>query len=156
MADGMEIDMQPLRDLGADFRRAGAAIEAELPAEIGVTARELATLAQGIAGGYQSADGGASGGASAVAASIKAIPKTKSSWVVQAGGADVPLAGLWELGNKGSDSDDPTFRHKTFGKLPWQNQQKWPYLRMALQQYEPAALSKLTRFFDSVLRRFRL
>lgn len=55
-------------------------------------------------------------------------------------GEGVPLAGLWELGNKRSAPDDPTFKHPVFGnKKVWVSQAKHPFMRPALAE-ETAAI----------------
>lgn len=52
---------------------------------------------------------------------------------VVAGGDGVPLAGLFELGNKGSRNSE-TFRHPVFGNRDvWVNQSMHPFLAAAFQ-----------------------
>lgn len=52
---------------------------------------------------------------------------------VVAGGADVPIAGLYELGNKGGKSGS-TFRHPVYGKDVWVDQPRFPFLAPAGRQ----------------------
>lgn len=52
---------------------------------------------------------------------------------VVAGGAGVPLAGLFEEGNQGKRGGDATFRHPVFGnKNVWVEQPMHPFLAPAL------------------------
>lgn len=56
---------------------------------------------------------------------------------VIAGGEGVPLAGLYELGNKPNRRNDPTsFRHPLFGnKNIWYSQQAYPFLAAAVRDH---------------------
>lgn len=156
MADEIRIDARELKSLSRDILRVGEETIVEVPAELGVNARALANQAKNIAASYQSS-GVSTGGAQAVADSVKASARTRSEWVVEAGGPNVPLAGLWELGNKRSNPEAPTFRHPVYGgTAPWQNQRKWRFLTMALHQYEPIAFGRFQRLVDTILRRNRL
>ncbi len=61
----------------------------------------------------------------------------KTTLTVQAGGAEVPMAGLLELGNKGRSSSTKKFRHPVFGdKSVWVDQKMHPYLLRALKKNE--------------------
>lgn len=155
MADEIRIDAHELSELGADLTRVGQGLIVDLGESTGVAAKGIARTAQGIARGYPSTSMERTGGAEGVANSIRALPRGRGVWVVEAGGEDSPLAGLWELGNKNSDPDDPTFRHPVFGRKDFQDQKKWPYLRMALNEYEPTFISAVGRVIDKVFGRFR-
>lgn len=69
----------------------------------------------------------------------KTVPPTikvrirKTSITVQAGGENVPIAGLLEMGNKGRGKGD-TFRHPVYGTDTWVNQPMHPYLLKATQK----------------------
>lgn len=153
--DGVYVNTDALRDLAKDLVEVADGVGVEAPEALGAAAKGLAAVAASIASNYPSTGDG-TGAADAVATSIRAEPVSRGEWRVRAGGPGIPLAGLWELGNEGSDPNAETFWHPVFGNQPSVPQSKWPYLRMALDQYEPEMVSRLSRIFDIVLRRFRL
>ena len=62
----------------------------------------------------------------------------KTSISVIAGGTNVPIAGLLEMGNRGRSTGN-TFRHPVFGdKSIWVNQKMHPYLLVAMKKNEHA------------------
>lgn len=67
---------------------------------------------------------------------------------VVAGGAGVPLAGLMEVGNKGSRMSGGTFRHPVFGNDVWVTQPTHPYLFPALDENIEAAMVLVTEALD--------
>jgi hypothetical protein len=155
MADGVFSDTHSLIELAADLGRTAGTMGMALGTELAAGAHSLAEEARGIAANYPS--DGSSGGAQAVADSVRTRRVSRREYRVEAGGPDAPLAGLWELGNKGSNPNDPTFRHPVYGgSAPWQNQRKWEFLRMALQRQEAAIMGRFERTVNGVLRRNRL
>ncbi len=61
---------------------------------------------------------------------------------VFAGGAEVPIAGLYERGNAGgnksaANNERGQFRHPVFGKDVWVNQPRYPYLVVAAKRTQP-------------------
>lgn len=59
----------------------------------------------------------------------------KTSVSVIAGGANVPMGGLLELGNRGRNRGN-TFRHPVFGTDTWVTQRMYPYLAPAAMRNE--------------------
>lgn len=63
---------------------------------------------------------------------------TPHEYRIEAGGESVPIAGLWELGNRGGSERSTTFRHPVWGnKNVWVEQNRYPYLQPALRETEP-------------------
>jgi hypothetical protein len=60
----------------------------------------------------------------------------KTTIRVYAGGPDVPMGGLLELGNRGRSSNKKRFRHPVFGTDVWVDQPTHPYLLKALKSNE--------------------
>lgn len=72
---------------------------------------------------------------------------------VVAGGGDLALAGLYELGNRSQGKRDtrPTFRHPLFGnKSRWYTQPRYPFLRPAARRTAPELEAKIMKVADSV------
>lgn len=75
---------------------------------------------------------------------------------VVAGGAKAPVAGLFELGNKGKGKSQAasrrgTFRHPVFGNREnWVNQEMHPFLRPAAETTLPEAQEKILQALDEV------
>jgi hypothetical protein len=60
------------------------------------------------------------------------ITKRGASVTVRAGSKEVPLAALYEYGNKGERKDDGDFRHPVFGnRNAWVKQERHPFLKRA-------------------------
>jgi hypothetical protein len=75
---------------------------------------------------------------------------------VVAGGPDVPLAGLFELGNVGDKGRRDVFRHPVFGNREiWVSQPRHPFLAPALRQrwseVERAAVEALDATIAEIL-----
>lgn len=162
MAENVEMYSPGLKLLAADLRAVGDGIALEVRNEAQAAAQEIAKDAQGIALSYQSmsepkAGSGSGGTREAVAESIHVV-REGMTVRIEAGGAGVPLAGLWELGNKSGNPNDPTFRHPVFGKrsTAWQEQAKWPYLRRAMDSYEPVMMTRFQSVVNRLFQRHRL
>lgn len=155
MADNM-VDMSSLRRFADDLALVGRELSIAIPTTHALEAKALAQKAKDIASSYVSSGNNPStGAADAVASTIRPRRETRRVWKIEAGGG-IPLAGLWELGNKGTNPNDPTFRHPAWGRSDWYPQDKWPYLRMAVEQYEPTILTSFDTLVNRVFRRHRL
>jgi hypothetical protein len=86
--------------------------------------------------------------------SIK-VRLSRASVVVEAG-RGVPLAGLYELGNIGSNRTD-VFRHPVFGRDVWAEQRMHPFLAPAVRkqwdEVEVAAVQALDETIAEVVSR---
>ena len=133
MADGVYVDASGIKALAVDLMRAVGGVDLAVATEMPYYAGRLAEHATNIKDQYPAS--GNSDGSARAAISIRAEVETKRQWRIKASGH--PLAGLWELGNKKSDANDPEFRHPTFGHDPWKSQRKWEYLRRAVDEYGP-------------------
>jgi hypothetical protein len=96
--------------------------------------KELRGSGEMIAGGARLLAGAHS---KTIPATIKTRTRIQSRKVeveIRAGSADVPIAGLYELGNKGGSKSQASagrgqFRHPVFGdRGKWVNQDRYPYL----------------------------
>ncbi len=123
-----------------------------------VAARTVARAARNIARGYPgdpttSDSGGVT--RERIANSIHPEKRGRMYRVV-AGSGEIALTGLWEMGNTGDNENQATFRHPTFGHDPWVNQQKWPFMRMAVDQEQAGILLAYGIAVDKAFRRARL
>jgi hypothetical protein len=72
---------------------------------------------------------------------------------VRAGGAGVPIAGLYEYGNRGSSSGN-TFRHPVFGdRSNWVQQKRYPFMRPAVLATGHLAETEILKALDAVSRK---
>src|SRR5215471_13944858 len=58
----------------------------------------------------------------------------KTSIIIQAGGANVPMGGLLEMGNRSRSRSRSRFRHPVFGHDVWVEQDMHPYLLKATEK----------------------
>jgi hypothetical protein len=69
-------------------------------------------------------------------------------------GKGVPLAALYELGNKGTAAgkDSDTFRHPVYGHatIPWAVEARYPFLRPALDATAPEVEAAVLKVADEV------
>lgn len=81
------------------------------------------------------------------------IQSRKAEVEIKAGGGKVPIAGLFELGNKGSKSASATrggrFRHPVFGnKSNWVDQDMHPYMGPTVKLREAAVTRRIGAAVD--------
>lgn len=80
--------------------------------------------------------------------------------VISGGNDQVPIAALWETGNKGTkDSAKATgvwFRHPVFGTDTWVQQRRFPFLRPALEADRRAITKRMEAAWDDALEPYRL
>lgn len=83
----------------------------------------------------------------------------KGSTATVTAGRGVPLAALYELGNKGKPSNAPTFRHPVFergasGRLEqtddWVDQPRYPFLKPAAEKKAPEVEAALEATADTI------
>jgi len=83
--------------------------------------------------------------------SIK-VRRRVATVAVQAGNADVPLAVLYEKGNKGSNPSSTTFRHPVFGnKNNWVTENRYPFLRPAAEKTMPEVEALVLKELDAAI-----
>ena len=146
MVDGLTADTRGLNDLAKDVRLVAVRLESEVSAELVASANSVADLARKIAVGHSQK----------VADSIHVRPAGKKTARVEAG-AGVPIAGIWELGNRGSDPRSPTFVHPVYGVAGTSVvQAKHPYLSRAFDESEPAVIERFVRMAGHLLDESRL
>ena len=93
------------------------------------------------------------------------IPPTVRTYVrgtrveVRGGGANVPIAGLYEYGNQGGSksaaaANRGVFRHPVFGdRTNWVEQRRYPWLRPAVQRTQRTAEAEMLKALDMASRR---
>ncbi len=169
MADMVKMDAHQLVTLSEDIMRTAEGFAIQVPEKLGTYARLIRDDAKSIVWEYAPSAGRPVGyslqlgssnefqGRAAVADSIHAGARSPKEWYIRAGKEDLPLAGLWEMGNQRSSRDDTTFRHPVFGdKNTWVEQPKWPFFSMALKHLEPVVLTGFAKLIDTILLRHRL
>lgn len=162
MADGLTFQGDGLRGLSLDVRAAAEALGREAPATLIKIGEGLEERARVIAGDYSWKTGkrksiSASGGETTqqVVDSINGRLDGRFTYRIQAG-EGVPLAGLWELGNRDSTVGTPYFWHPLFGKPPRYYQSKHPFLRPALAADRRNITRQMEEMWDRALGPYRL
>lgn len=80
------------------------------------------------------------------------VHRTGATVKVRAGAPDVPLAALYELGNKRSNPLSPTFRHPVFGnRNEWVTQKRYPFLHRAAEDEVPKIEEALLQELDKAV-----
>lgn len=153
--DGIYANTKGLRKLADDLYATANGLGIDVPVTTRREAKKIADSARQIALSYP-ASRPPEGGAKAVAESVRVVRVRPNEYHVEAGGPETPLAGLWELGNKDSDPNASSFRHPAWGRKDWYSQQKWPFLRMALDRNEPIVIGIFERLLDRIFRMHRL
>lgn len=76
---------------------------------------------------------------------------------VKAGSAELAIAGLFELGNKGNKVSPASFRHPVFGNREvWRPQKTHPYLAQALAARQGQFVEGFMRIVSDVMARVNL
>lgn len=105
---------------------------------------EFKETARQIAGQYSSK----------IPPTIRAVP-VPHGVAVRAGSADVPLAALYDLGNKGKGNRrSPTFRHKVFGHDVWVEQDRHPIFAPTRKLMRKHINERMTASWEEALRPF--
>lgn len=122
------LDLKEFRKLTRDLK--GFTVTPQLRKTLQVAGKLIAEDAKAISGEHSKS----------IPPSIKVRTK-KTSVSVIAGGEGVPLAGLFESGNKGrgksqAASKGGRFRHPVFGRDVWVDQDMHPFLLPAQQKNE--------------------
>jgi hypothetical protein len=95
------VDTEGLTRLSRDFLAAAWDFKAQSPATLAEIGTGLQERARSIAAEHSQS----------IPPSIHGRLEGRLTYVVEAGGENAPLAGIYELGNRGSSRDSPTFRH---------------------------------------------
>jgi hypothetical protein len=94
----------------------------------------------------------------------KSIPPTvrmrmvPGAAIIEAGSEDVPLAVLYEKGNRGKNADKDTFWHWVFGNkaIPKQPQKRYPFLRPAVTLLRSEIKARMNKAWDRALEPLRM
>lgn len=146
------VDTRELKEFIADLKRAGPA-----------AARGMRTVVRGAAEIVAvEARADVSQHSRSIPPTIKArayLSARRASVATVTAGRGVPLAALYELGNKGRPTHAPTFRHPVFersaeGRLQqtsdWVDQERFPFLLPAAERKAPEVQAVLETLADRV------
>lgn len=145
---GYTIDTSAFTKLAKQLAEVDRRASAELDAGLAEAAEIVATGARAIAGQHSKT----------IPKTIKVRPPLRTKVEIRAGGKNVPIASLFELGNTGqrhtaSVSRTGRFRHPVFGNRDvWVNQPMHPYLLPAAVASERYTRRIIER---SLMRAFR-
>lgn len=118
-------------------------LRTELRKELRAAGEEIADEARARAGMYSKS----------IPPTIKvrtSIQSRQAEIRIKAGSAQVPLAGLFELGNKGGKAHGGKFRHPVFGDTStWASQRMHPFLAPAVKRHEATVLARVGKAVDA-------
>jgi hypothetical protein len=149
MPDGLRFSGKDLEDLGRDLRLAADQFREEVDVTLVEIGEELKEAAKALAGAHSKT----------VADTIK-LKSSPGFVVISAGDDSVPIAALWEMGNKGTHDTGRArgvwFRHPVFGTDVWTNQRRYPFLRPALEADRRNITKRMEATWDRALEPYRL
>ncbi len=137
-------DGEQLGALALDFYAAAEALATEAPAVLTEIGEAIKDDAKRIA---------AQNGSTSIPDTIRGDMHGWHEYRIRAGGENVAIAGLWELGAKGSRPvSDTTWSHPVWGHRDrWVEQTKYPFLRPALAINRVTMTAKLSTLWDRAL-----
>jgi hypothetical protein len=139
---GTGIDASQFKEVAKALKVAQPMLYKELGKSLAVAGRLIANDAKAIASKHSES----------IPPTIKVRRRGVGVQVV-AGGADVPIAGLFELGSKGnrSSATGGTFRHPVFGNRDnWVDQEMHPFLAPAGRKNQAAVDALVFKALDAV------
>lgn len=155
--DEIVFDGHGLKELARDCERAARAVRREVDKTLLEIGAELMQAAKDLAAKHSATVAGT--------IKMKALP---GMVVVSAGSDQVPIAALWEMGNKGSKRDTARvagvwFRHPVFadpakgrGEWTWVKQRRFPFLRPAYDLERTWIKKQMDATYDRALGPYRL
>lgn len=147
--DGIVFDASDLDSLARDMQSAARKVRDEIDVTLLAIGTELTEAAKQIAGQHSSTV--------ADTISMKPLP---GMVVITAGADDVPIAALWEKGNKGTKDSARAqgvwFRHPVFGGDTWVQQRRFPFLRPALEADRREITKRMEATWDHALEPYRM
>lgn len=129
---GKAIDTRAYRDAAKALRQGAKHLNRELRKELRAAGEIMAVEARKVAGEHSET----------IPPTIK-VRVAGATVSVQAGGAKAPIAGLFELGNKGRASRGKTFRHPVFNTGVWVEQPRHRFLEPAAEKTLPEAQERI-------------
>lgn len=150
-----------LERLAIDLEAAARALPAAAGSRLAVVGERVVARAKRNAGAYRShassprsnsrTSGTSRSGTQAVVDSIHGHLESEDTFRISYG-EGVPLAGLWELGNRGGHEGDHEFRHPLFGNSNFfYPQPKHPFMAPALAEEAGPMIAALETTWDRVL-----
>lgn len=126
ITNGIIIDTKALRVLSEDLLAAGRALLREASTTLPKIGMVVASDAARIA---------SASGSTSIPGSITGEMVGADMYRIRAGGPGVPIAGLWEFGNRGVRRDAKSFYHPLFGNRDYpQRQPKYAFMAPALRR----------------------
>jgi hypothetical protein len=123
MGDSFQIDTRNLEDFEHRLRTAADRWVIEKDLLIAELTKDIAETAKGIAAQHSKS----------IPGTIRSHIEKPGMGIIEAGNTSVPIAALYEMGNRKSKKSKETFRHPVFGNRNiWVEQSKHPYLRPAM------------------------
>lgn len=144
MPDGFTVDTRSLEELTIKLERAAIEAQLEVDRTLLTVGEEMAGVSREIAGEHSKS----------IPPSIKARPLRPGAVEIIAGGPGVPLAELYEIGNKGGKRTSKTFRHPVFGHEDrFVEQPRYRFFAPARTRLRARALQQLVQAWDRALER---
>lgn len=146
MPDSFHFEAANLERLSAELTESALKLRGEVDKTVVVVGEEIKAAATTEAGKHS-----------------KSIPPTikgemvPGAYRIRAGGGDVALAVLYELGNRGAGGRrSDSFKHKVFGQDVWVEQKRYPFLRPALTAMRRQITKRMEAAWDKALEPLRL
>lgn len=143
-----EFDGSSMDDLSRDLREAAALMRTETDKTLFAVGEIVAVAAKKVA---------SDAGSSSIPPTIKAHHDVPHIARVTAGSADVPLAALWDLGNKKGGRRSKTFNHPVYAHGPrnkwtWVPQPRHPILSRARTLTRKSVTDLMSGAWDKALK----
>lgn len=151
MADEFRFEGSDLESLARDLKESALRVRVEVDKTVGEVGELIRDEAKELVSKHSKS----------IPGTIK-VTMIPGAAVVSAGANDVPLAALYELGNKGSKTDSARasgawFRHPVFGNTNvWVQQRRYPFLRPTLDVNRRTITKLMDRAWDEALKPLRL
>lgn len=141
LSSPMGVDTRQFHAFVSACRKAAPMVSKGLSKDLSAAGEIVAAEARSISGQHSQT----------IPPTIK-VRRRVATVAVQAGSQDVPLAILYEKGNKGSGSNSRTFRHPVFGNSRnWVEEPRYPFLRPAADKTMPAVEALVLKKLDAAV-----
>jgi hypothetical protein len=147
--DEFRFEGTDLKELARDLRLASHSVRREVDRTLLEIGEELKEAAKELAGRHSEK----------VAGTIK-LRTLPGMVIISAGTDQVPIAALWETGNKGTHdsgrAQGVVFRHPVFGQDVWVQQRRYPFMRPALEADRRMITKRMEQAWTNALEPYRL
>ncbi len=145
MPDEITFDGSDLQHLARDLREGARKVREETDVTLFKIETELTAEAKVLASAHSKT----------ISGTIR-MRQEPGAVIITAGDQAVPIAALYEKGNKGGKVTATTFRHPVFGGSVWVEQKRFPFLRPALLADRKSITRQLEATWDRALEPYRL